>query len=153
MSKIIDNIYRLHNNPFIFTPIIIEFYKNYYGQKNDILLSYLVLPLVLHEETRNTLKYTKVTSSLYTFGRKKENYFGLQDRIGEYIEITNMCLQNAIDNEFIKIDDNLQIHVIKKQTKLEPDIKDFIKAASNLPKLIKDFDVVAVYRLLGVKKL
>jgi hypothetical protein len=48
LSKIVENLNILYNNPFILTPIIVKFYENYEGkQSRDMLLSYLILPLVL----------------------------------------------------------------------------------------------------------
>lgn len=153
MIKIVKHTHKIHNNPFILTPLLIAFYKNYIGHEKDILLSYLILPLVLHEDTRITLKNSKKTSSILTFGRKKENLFGLPQRISNYKDITNKCLQYAIDSKMIIITNNLQIKIVDQNINCEPSLKDAFKAAANIVNIVKNLDVVAIYRLLGVKEL
>ena len=153
MSKILEHTHRIYNNSFVFTPLIIEFYKGYKGQDKDILLAYLILPLVLHEETMQWLSKAKTTSSLHSFGRIKENYFGLPQRIVEYKNITNKCLQNAIDNKRIAIDEDLRVNIIDSSNIDVPLSEKSLKASANIVKIIKDLGVVPIYRLLGVKKL
>lgn len=153
MSKVVENIYKIHNNPFIFTPLIIKFYEKYFGQEKDVLLSYLILPLVLHEDTKLWLCKANVRSSLHTFGAKKENFFGLPKRIVEYRDVTNKCLQNALNKKMIVINDNLSVQVIDSNSHCEASLKKSLKASANITKILKSLDVVAIYRLLGVKKL
>ncbi len=153
MSKVVEHTHCIYNNPFIFTPLIIAFYKNYRGKEKDVLLSYLILPLVLYEFSRKSLKNANVTSSLRTFKRKNENLYGLPQRVESYKEKTNKCLQYAIDNKLIKIDNNLTVDVLDPKIICEPSLKDAFKAASNIFKVLRDLDVVAIYRLLGVNKL
>jgi hypothetical protein len=81
MIKSIKHIHKIFNNPFLFTPLFVNFYKNYSGQNKDILLSYLILPLVLHNETRIWLQNARSNSSLTSFGRNRENYYGLPERV------------------------------------------------------------------------
>ena len=153
MSEIVDSLYIVHNNAFLLSPLLKEFYINYHGQDKDILLSYLVLPLVLHENTKITLKKSNVTSSLQTFGRNNDNYFGLPERVSEYKDITNKCLQYLIENGHIKINDKLSVEVSPKALGCDPSIKESKKSSKNLVKILRDYDIVTIYRLLGIKKL
>lgn len=153
MSKIAKNLYTIYNNPFMFTPLLLEFYKSYPGSDKDSLLSYLIFPLVLHKSTKDTLKNVNVRSSLRTFVRNKENYYALPNRIEEYRDITNMCVQNAIDAQKLVLQDNLSFKYIGEDISDSPLLGDSMRAARNLPKVIKNVDVVTVYRALGVKKL
>jgi len=153
MSKVVENTYLIHNNPFIFTPLFVEFYKNYKGQNNDILLSYLILPLILHEETRITLQKARIDSSIHTFCRKKGNFYGLPERVLEYKELTNKCLQNAIDNGYFVIDKNLKVNITNNNLINEYSNNELLKASANFVKIIRELDIVAIYRLLGVKKI
>lgn len=153
MSKVINNIHKIYNNPFVLTPLIVKFYEKYQGQDKDILLSYLILPLVLHTETRDWLKTATIRSSLHSFGRNKKNFYGLPERIKEYKTITNLCMQHAIDNEMLSIGENLKVEVMKPEQSCITTLNNSLKASENIVKIIKDFNVVAVYRLLGVKNL
>lgn len=153
MSKAVEHIYKIHNNPFVLTPLLVGFFLKYHGQENDVLLSYLVLPLVLHEDTKNWLLNANVRSSLLTFARNKENFFGLPERIVEYKSMTNLCLQHAKDNSYISIENNLSIKVNNPELTCILPLKDSLKASENFIKIIKDLNIVTIYRLLGVKSL
>jgi hypothetical protein len=153
MIKSINSIYRIYNNPFVLTPLIVKFYEKYEGQKNDILLAYLIFPLVLHEQTGNCLRKARTTSSLHTFRQEKKNFYGLPQRIEEYKHITNQCLQYAIDNNNIEVDRNLSITVKNPKLDCVANLTIPLKASENFVKIIKDFDIVKIYKELGVKKL
>jgi len=153
MIKSIKHIHKIFNNPFLFTPLLVNFYKNYNGQKKDLLLSYLILPLVLHDETKTWLQKARSSSSLTTFGKNRENYYGLAERVKEFKHTTNQCLQYAIDNNIIIIKEDLQIQVEKPDIECSKILEKSFKASENLVKIFKDIDIVSVYRFLGVKRI
>jgi len=153
MSKYINSLYKTHNNIFIFTPLIVSFYSNLKVTKKNILLAYLVLPMVLHEDSRNTLKNVNVNSSIHTYRNKKYNLFGLPERVQNYKEITNNCLQYALNQEWLQITEDLSIDVLINQNNNWNNLDISYKASSNLYKVFKDMDTVTIYRLLGIKNL
>jgi len=162
MSKYIDSIYQVSNNPFMLTPLIVEFYRKLESTQKNILLSYLVLPLVLNNKSKEALITANTRSSIFGFVSNKknsdgikhvENIFGLPQRIREYKELTNKCVQHAIDNKWIVINDDLSVDVLTSINDFSCELEDSYKAASNLYKIFKDLDVVTIYRLLGIKKL
>lgn len=158
MNKFIDSVYKIHNNPFVFTPLIVAFYENLEQKQKNILLAYLVLPLVLNERSKQTLQTVRTTSNIHTFmdskdKSKRENIFGLPERIKNYKEITNQCIQHAIDNQWIKVNNDLSIEFLKKVDDKVENLNQSFKASSNLHKIFRDLDVVTIYRLLGVKEL
>ena len=51
----------------------------------------------------------------------------------------------------IKINENLIVEVLMIENKTVGNLKESLKASSNLYKVFRDLDVVAIYRLLGVK--
>ena len=153
MSKFVDSVFIIHNNPFILSSIIIEFFKNTIPKSNNILLAYLVLPLVLNEDSRKNLQKVMVTSSIHTFSKKRDNFYGLPERVNVYKEMTNKIIQYAIDNNLIKINEDLSVHVICNSVITVKNLEDYIKASFNLHKIFKDLDVVTIYRLLGIKSL
>jgi hypothetical protein len=153
MSEFVDSIYQIHNNPFVLAPLFVEFFRHIQPKPKNILLAYLVLPLVLHEDSKQWLFRAKTTSSIHTFSNKKENLFGLQERIQLYKDLTNQCIQYAIDNQMIKISGNLIVEVLTTENETVENLNKSLKASSNLHKIVRDLDVVAIYRLLGVKEL
>jgi len=153
MSKVVENIHKIYNNPFVLTPLIVKFYEKYQGQNKDILFSYLILPLALHAQTRDWLKAANIRSSLHSFGKKKENFYALPQRIKEYKTLTNLCMQHAFDNKILSVDKNLKVEVMKPKQSCITSLNDSLKSSENIVKIIKDFNVVTVYRSLGVKNL
>lgn len=153
MSKFVNSIYQIHNNPFVLAPLFVEFFRHIHPKPKNILLAYLVLPLVLHEDSKQSLVHARTTSSIHTFSKKKENFFGLQERIQLYKDLTNKCIQYTIDNQMIKISENLIVEVLITKNNTVENLKESLKASSNLHKIFRDLDVVAIYRLLGVKEL
>lgn len=153
MGKALNSIYRLYNNPFILTPIIVEFYSNNISKEKDILLSNLILPIVLFEESRDALQVANSQRSLITFRRKNNNrIFGLQERVSEYKYLTTVCLQHAIANKFIEVTKELSVKV-KNKIECDSSLVKSYKASSNLAKMFNNYDIVSIYRLLGIKKL
>jgi hypothetical protein len=53
----------------------------------------------------------------------------------------------------IKISENLIVEVLITKNNTVENLKESLKASSNLHKIFRDLDVVAIYRLLGVKEL
>jgi len=158
MSKYIESVYKIYNNPFVFTPLIVAFYEKIKQKPKNILLAYLILPIVLNERSKQTLQVARSTSSIHTFidskdKSKRENVFGLPERIKNYKEITNQCIQHAIDNQCIKVNEDLSIEFLKKIDNKVENLNRSFKASSNLHKILRDLDVVTIYRLLGVKEL
>jgi len=153
MSKFVDHIFTIHNNPFMLFPLICEFFKTTPTKSNNILLAYLVLPLVLNEQCRTTLIKAKTTSSILSFATKNENLFGLPERLEDYKNLTNQCILQAKNMGIIAINDDLSVSVLGAVPSTSADFKDHLKASKNIHKIIKELDVVTVYRILGVKAL
>ena len=154
MNKFVDSTYQIHNNPFVLAPLFVEFFRHIQPKSKNMLLAYLVLPLVLHEDSKQWLVNAKITSSIHTFSNKKrnekDNLFGLQERVQRYKDLTNQCLQYAIDNRMININRNLIVEVLTTKNKTVENLNDSLKASSNLHKIFKDLDIVTIYKLVGV---
>jgi len=158
MNKYIESLSKVHNNVFVLTPLFIAFYKNVEPKPNNILLSYLVLPLVLYKVSQNKIRRSNARSNIYTFLNSKEkskraNVYGLPERVQEYKNITNQCLQYAIDNNWLQINEDLSVNVLEEQNNKSNNLEVAFKASQKLYNIFKDLEVIEIYRLLGVKKL
>lgn len=153
MNNLIEHTYTLYNNPFVLMPLILSFYKNYNGCDNDILLAYLVFPLVLHNESQKSIISSKSTSRLSKLTKNKETISGLHERINEYKQLTNICIQYAIDNHLLAINENLSVSVIGKIGTVDTGLSNAIKASSKLKNIFGKLDVISIYKLLGIKEL
>jgi hypothetical protein len=160
MSKAIQHLNILYNNPFLLTPIIVKFYEKYEGkQDKDMLLSYLILPLVLYEGSKLILKNKK--KGLRTFINytkkneinKNDKLFGLPVRVEDYKELTNLCLQHAFDTGSLQLNRGLSITFLKNNFKVDNSSVVYLKAAENLALLLKKEKITHIYMRLGIKKI
>lgn len=158
MSKYVDSVYKINNNVFVLAPLFVAFYQHLKPSPKNLLLSYLVLPLVLYKTSQQKIKTSKSTSSIFSFlnskeETKRENVYGLPKRVQEYKEITNQCILYAIENGWLKLNDDLSVVVLKVQKNNIVSLEDAFKASSKLCNIFQDLDVVSIYRQLGVKQL
>ena len=154
MIKRIEYLYTLYNNIFAYTPILHSFYQEYIGQDRDILLSYLILPLVLNETSRNKLVNLKTRSSLFTFCKYEDCIIGLPERIKQYKAVTNDCIQYGVDRGLFTVSDSLHIEVSKLENSENFIVdNDKIKASKKIAMILKSFDIPTIYRNLGVAEL
>jgi len=155
MSKTAEHLYVLYNNPFILYPIIVDFYKHYEGsQKNDILLSYLIFPIVLYEESKNDLQRAEHRRVIRTFVKEKDRLYGLTRRIVEFKNLTNLSIQLAIDKKLLIVDQNLSVQVDNELFAIqERRLETYLKASANLAKMLKNTEVLAIYRQFGIKEI
>jgi hypothetical protein len=151
-SQTVKNIHKLYNNPFLLAPLITEFYSNFNRQPKDILLSYLIFPMVLYSESEEYLNRTDKRKSLITYNKTSSRIYGLPERIIEYKELTQLSIQYSVDSKFISVNQDLSISVKNK-----PNITDSttlpIKSTSNLAKMFCKHDIVTIYKMLGIKKI
>ena len=153
MSNAIQNFGVLHNNPFIFGPLFQPFFESLGEKPKGFLLSYLVLPLVLYPESRTFLVRARTTSSFRTLTGKREQIYGLDERIAEYRRMTNTTIQHAVDIGVLRVGENLSVDVVSKWPANPMCLPDQLKAASQLGRIFAPFDVPTIYRMIGVKKL
>jgi hypothetical protein len=151
MTRAIDHLEELHNNPFIFSPLFPVFYKALGEKPHNSLLAYLLLPLVLYQESNTFLKNANSRSSMRTMVDKPSRLFGLQQRIVEYREITNLSIQHAIDNGALLSSERASYK--SGETKLPTILTEMSRPASKLGLLFAPFDVPSIFRTVGVKSL
>lgn len=153
MSRLVDNIFTLQNNVFALTPLLISFYKNLQSREKDMLLAYFVFPLVLNQECIENIKQLNHHSQLSRITRDKEIMAGFEERFEFYKDITNRCLQYALDCGYIEIDKNLTVHVISnEQMFTDPILTNSLKLSSILYRVFTR-NVINTYYSFGIKKL
>jgi hypothetical protein len=158
MSKYVDSIYKINNNIFVLAPLFVAFYKNLKPTPKNLLLSYLVLPLILYKTSQQKIKTSNSRSSIFSFlnskeKTKRENVYGLPKRVQEYKEITNQCILYAMNNGWLELNEDLSVSVLKEQKNNIENLDDAFKASSKLCNIFQELDVIAIYRQLGVKEL
>lgn len=156
MIKFIDSISTIHNNVFSLTPILLSFYTNLKKREKNILLAYLIFPIVFNQECLNELLEFNSNSRLTRITMNKKIMAGFQENFEYYKHITNNCLQYAIDCNFIEIDNDLsvKVKVANNETTniIDPSLNNSMRLASRLHKIFT-LDVLNIYIQFGIKHL
>lgn len=152
MSRAIESFATIYNNPFIFVPLFAEFYASLGAQPKGLLASYVVLPLCLHADSRRFFANAKSTSTLHSFVRDRSRLHGLPERVKRYRDLTHTTLQHGFNLDSLRLEDDLSI------TARAPQSSDFCPvnsavAARKLGKIVAPFDMVTLYRVLGIQSL
>lgn len=155
----IKNISLIYNNPFVFSPLFVEFYSNTAQREKNILLSYLVLPLTLYRPSQLAIKNSQAGSrstiySVFSERKTEGRVFGLEERVKNYKSLTNESIQYAIASGMLALNEDLSICIKKSKLankKLCP--KDALTAARKLGVLFARYDIQTCYGILGVKEI
>lgn len=153
MTSALDHLYELHTNPFLFARAMLAFFESLGEKEQSVLLAYLVLPIVLNRENRTFLSRAKSNSSLRTFSSKPERLRALPERVEAYRENTNATLRYLISLKAIRLSDRRIVVVdgVELPDGTSPD--GLVSAAATLGRFFKDYQVPAVYRMMGVMAL
>ncbi|PSV96978.1 hypothetical protein CTM91_19180 [Photobacterium aquimaris] len=153
MANAIDHIESFHYNAYLLAPILERFYEFSIEKDKNILLSYLVLPLLLYPESRNKLKTANIKSSIYTIFSDQTILYGLNERIENFSAITNKCLLLLVNEGSIKINESMSVTYLSKKMDMSLCNKDIVRASKNISILFNSHEIVEVFRKLGVKKI
>ena len=153
MNDPIHLLHVLHNNPFIFAPVIGNFYKVLGDKENSFLLGYLILPITLHQPSRKFLNNANRRSSLRTMLKDRGNIYGLDERVALYREITNTTIQYLLGSGSISVHGQVAVSAADCQILDGPSPSGVIKAARRLGTFFQPYDVPTVFRMLGVMSL
>ena len=78
---------------------------------------------------------------------------GFEERFVFYKDITNKCLQYALDCKYIEIDNNLAVRVITNDSMYsDPFLSESLILSSKLYKVFNQ-DVINTYYSFGIKRL
>lgn len=153
MSKYIENITTLHNNIFALTPLLVSFYKNMPKRDKNILYAYFVFPIVLHERSLETIKRITKLTQLNRLTRDERFMAGFEERFQFYKDVTNRCLQYAVECHYIEIDSNLTVSVLDSDyMQTDPRLNRSMDLASQLFQLFRK-DIQNTYISFGIKEL
>lgn len=148
-----DHLHTLHRSPLIMAPILLAFYRQLQETKNNILLSYLVLPFVLHDSTATYLHRVNDRYSLRTMCSDKTRVAGVHKRIHSLRQVTNITLMSLVNAGYLIVGDDLVVRATKKTFPLMSGMEQQVASARNLAKLFENSDAPHVYKLLGIAQL
>ena len=151
-ATVIDHIFTLQRSPYALAPIIHEFYNRSSPRERDILLSYLILPLVLFPPMRDFLASARSTSNLRTMTQAKERLIGLPERISDFKAITHASLLVLTSEKRVELSEDMSIKSID-EVQISNTKAKLLDAARGLAAVCQGEDIVTIYRMLGLKYL
>lgn len=151
-TQVSDHLYTLHKTPFALAPVIQNFYQHWEPVEKDVLLSYLILPLVTYKPMHNFLKWSRRDSSVRTMAADSERLIGLALRVEEFKPITNAALLILAAEKSLEITPELSVRSLQNPQSINSD-KSLLKYSQKLAMVLSGENVVSIYRMLGLKSL
>lgn len=143
----------LARSPLLLAPVIESFFQLLPEKEKNILLGYLVLPIVLYPSSRIFLQNANSRSSIRSFCDIRSRLAGLPQRVLELRSTSSMAMQHSIDCARLNLGSDLSLKYVTSQDNPEGSMPNEIKAAKRFAILLQPYDVLTAYRLLGVKSL
>ncbi|WP_421212062.1 three component ABC system middle component [Aeromonas enteropelogenes] len=147
-----EHLYTLHRTPFALAPVIQNFYHHWEPIEKDILLSYLILPLITYKPMHLFLKGARRDSSVRTMASDAGRLVGLAMRVEEFKPITNASLLLLTAEKCLEITPVLSVRSIKKPQVINSD-KNLLKYSQKLAMVLSGEQIVSIYKMLGLKSL
>lgn len=147
-----DHLYTLHRNPFALAPVIQNFYLEWTPMEKDVLLSYLILPLVTYPAMKSYLNNAGRNSSIRTMASDASRLVGLTLRLEEYKPITNTSLLILRAEGSMSLAEDLSVVAEGNPQAANAD-KEMLRYATKLSMIFRNESVVTIYRMLGLKSL
>lgn len=147
-----DHLYTLHRTPFALAPVIQSFYQHWEPIEKDVLLSYLILPLVTYKPMHAFLHRARKDSSVRTMAADMERLIGLALRVEEFKPITNAALLILAAEKSLEVTSELSVRTLQKPRSANAD-KALLKYGQKLAMVLSGENVVSIYRMLGLKSL
>lgn len=152
-ANAIQHYVTLARSPLLLAPVIESFFQELRPSEKNILLGYLVLPMVLYPASRDFLKSARVTSSIRTLCSERSRLAGLPQRVNELRSTSSLAMQNSIGCGRLILHSNLTLEFGAHSINSDNVMQVEAKAAKRLASIFEPYDVPTIYRLLGVNSL
>jgi hypothetical protein len=149
----IQHCVTLTRSPLLLSPVVEAFFTEITPFSKNLLMGYLVLPIVLYPPSRDFLRNANSRSSVRSFCADRNRLAGLPQRVAELRITTSLAMQHAIDCGRLILHSDLSLEYAKQPTGANPGMPHEIKAAKRLASIFESYDVLTMYRLLGVTNL
>jgi len=148
----IDNIiYKLNVNPFLNGLIIQAFYFGYEKKECPLLIHYIILPIILNGDLRQTLMSSNKNLSIDEFvKRTKVDLINLQDNLWKSRNMTNEALIVLHNNRQIKLSSTIQINETVNYINYNQDMKQYLRSATYLGVLLSNEPIENIYKSLNI---
>lgn len=148
----VEHIFTLQRSPIALAPVIHQFFANSQPRDKDLLLSYLVLPMVLYPTTQEYLLKANKTSNLRTLCNDQARLVGLIHNTQQFKSLTHAALLVLQAEQAIEISNDMTVKSLRDVRAANANVNQ-LKAALRLSTICAEADVVSIYRTLGFKSL
>ncbi len=152
MSNMISEVLKLKYNSVTLAPAMLTYFENCEVEKDNVLMVYLLLPVILNNDWINGSPIVKKASRFDSWVRENRIHIeGLPERLSTFQSLTETTLQYCIDNELVRVDESNNVVIIKNPYKKNKGV--LIDSARRLSKLMGKTTAAKAYATLGIKKL
>lgn len=138
-------------NPFWCGYIFQSFYNGFEKKDCPIVLHYIVLPLILYEDTRKL--FQSITKNASLSGIVEQNpiaFLDLQQRVWNLRKQANMSLINLHNINKIRLNSKVEILESVQYYQYNYEIKTYLRSANYLGKLIREHGTSEIFKILKV---
>jgi hypothetical protein len=151
MSNIISDVVKLKYNSFILASAMLSYYENCKVRQDNVLLIYLLFPVILNSDWIIKAPIPKKNSRLESWVKDNKIHIeGLPERMTTFQRLSETTLQYCIDMEYVKVDESNNVIVNNNPFKKKSVIDN---AAIRLSKLIGDNTPAKIFAALGIREL
>lgn len=150
MSNIISEVVKIKFNSFNLAPAMLSYFENCQVKQDNVLLLYLLFPVVLNSDWIDGSPRVQKRSRLETWVKENRIHIeGLPERISTFQRLSETTLQYCFDMEYARLDEKNNVVVISN-----PFCKArYTDSAIRLSRLIGTSSPAKVYATLGIKEL
>lgn len=151
MSNIISEVVKIKYNSFNLAPAMLSYYECCQVERDNVLLLYLLFPIVLNSDWINGSPRVQQRSRLESWVREnKINVEGLPERINTFQHLSETTLQYCVDMDYVEVDAKNNV-VLKNNPFKQKDL--FATSAERLMRLFGKNNPAKIYATLGIKEL
>lgn len=153
-KKTIDkDLQTIKFNAFSLAPLVLSFFKDCTVSKDNVLLAYLILPMIYSEKWRNLDYGIRTDSDIRNWIMKdKVPTNGLVERLVFFQEFTTTILQYCFDKKWASLDENNNI-IVQNILEWNDPSNATMKYVSKINNLFHGMTVAQIYSSLGIDKL
>ena len=106
MSNIISEVVKIKFNSFNLAPALLSYFENCQVKQDNVLLLYLLFPVVLNSDWIDGSPRAQKRSRLETWVKENRIHIeGLPERISTFQRLSETTLQYCIDMEYARLDE------------------------------------------------
>ncbi len=148
----VEHLFTLQHSPILLAPYLHQFYTHLPQRERNLLLSYLVLPMILYPPMQAYLLQARKTSNLRTMCAEQSRLVGLTYQVNQFKSQTNSAILILQAAECIEITHELSVKTISTVNSNNANPL-YLNAAQRLAILLSEDEIPFIYRTLGFKTL